>query len=103
MEQILAIFRVPELRKRVGITFLLLFIYRMGFQIPLPGVDLAGIQAASEKIAGGSWGAIFGIMNAFTVEDMWWTAGGELGIVGGTPYLYGQKLFQQKLAYTIQL
>jgi preprotein translocase subunit SecY len=90
MEQILAIFRVPELRKRVGITFLLLFIYRMGFQIPLPGVDLAGIQAASEKIAGGSWGAIFGIMNAFTGAGIGNAALFSLGVM---PYISASIIF----------
>ncbi|HBF23742.1 MAG TPA: preprotein translocase subunit SecY [Planctomycetes bacterium] len=90
MEQILAIFRVPELRKRVGITFLLLFIYRLGFQIPLPGVDLEGIRAASEKIAGGSWGALFGIMNAFTGAGIGNAALFSLGVM---PYISASIIF----------
>ncbi len=33
------VFRIPELRKRIGFTFLMIFIYRMGGHIPTPGID----------------------------------------------------------------
>src|SRR3954468_1841481 len=33
------IFRVPELRNKVLFTLFLLAIYRIGFHIPIPGVD----------------------------------------------------------------
>jgi preprotein translocase subunit SecY len=41
------IFRVPELRNKVLFTLLMLAIYRIGFHIPLPGVD----QDALKKMA----------------------------------------------------
>jgi preprotein translocase subunit SecY len=44
---ILDIFRVPELRNKVLFTFFMLLIYRIGFWVPLPGVD----QKAMEQIA----------------------------------------------------
>ena len=35
------IFRVPELRRKILFTFGLLCIYRIGFAVPLPGIDQA--------------------------------------------------------------
>ena len=33
------IFRIPELRKKIIFTVVLLMIYRLGFYIPLPGIN----------------------------------------------------------------
>lgn len=33
------VFRIPDLRKKVGFTLLMLCVYRVGFYVPLPGVD----------------------------------------------------------------
>lgn len=33
------VFKIPELRKKIFLTLLLLFVYRMGFYIPLPIID----------------------------------------------------------------
>ncbi len=33
------VFRVPELRKKLGLTLLFVFIYRLGGHIPTPGID----------------------------------------------------------------
>ena len=33
------IFRVPELRNKVLFTLFMLAVYRIGFHIPIPGVD----------------------------------------------------------------
>ena len=39
------IFKVPELRKKILFTIMLLAIYRIGFHIPLPGVDQEAMKA----------------------------------------------------------
>ena len=90
MSQVLNIIRIPELRNRIGITFLLLFIYRLGFQVPLPGVNLEGIRTASEKIAGSSLGGLFGIMNAFTGAGIGQAALFSLGVM---PYISASIIF----------
>jgi preprotein translocase subunit SecY len=41
------IFRVPDLRNKVLFTLFMLAVYRIGFHIPIPGVD----QAAFAKLA----------------------------------------------------
>ncbi len=40
-EKIRVIFTIPELRKKILLTLLLLGIYRVGYQIPLPLMDYA--------------------------------------------------------------
>ena len=54
------IFRVPELRNKVLFTLFMLAIYRIGYHVPLPGVDqdavsktLAEAAAASDDTAAG--------------------------------------------------
>jgi len=52
------VFRIPDLRKKVLFTLLMLCVYRVGFYVPLPGVDqdkmskhLAGSGDATEQMA----------------------------------------------------
>jgi preprotein translocase subunit SecY len=54
--------RVPELRRRLLFTALILFLYRLGSWIPAPGVD----PAAIESYFGGSGGSILGLLNLFS-------------------------------------
>lgn len=41
-----AMFRVPEIRTRLWVTIGFLLLYRVGWNIPIPGVDLAALKAA---------------------------------------------------------
>jgi len=43
------IFRVPELRNKVLFTLFMLAVYRVGFHIPIPGVDQDAFQAMMQK------------------------------------------------------
>jgi preprotein translocase subunit SecY len=45
------LFRIPELRKRIFVTFALLLVYRVGWNIPVPGIDP---QKLSEMMMAGS-------------------------------------------------
>ena len=45
-------FAIPELRQRILITLLLLAVFRIGYQIPLPWVDQAAISATTEDGGG---------------------------------------------------
>ena len=45
----LNIFRVPELRNKVLFTVLMLVIYRIGFHVPLLGVDQAKMLAITQQ------------------------------------------------------
>ena len=46
------IFAIPDLRKRVMFTFLLLAVYRLGSFIPIPGVDPIALQEFFEAAKG---------------------------------------------------
>ncbi|MBT5101304.1 MAG: preprotein translocase subunit SecY, partial [Planctomycetes bacterium] len=87
MEQLVAIFRIPELRKKVLLTFLLLGVYRLGFQIPLPGIDLDQVFAAAKKA---DESALFGIMNAFTGAGIGSAVLFSLGVM---PYISASIIF----------
>src|SRR5436309_14448370 len=43
------IFRVPELRNKVLFTIFMLMIYRVGYHVPLPGVDQSNFEALQKK------------------------------------------------------
>src|SRR5438045_409097 len=43
------IFRVPELRNKVFFTIFMLMIYRVGYHVPLPGVDQSNFAALQAK------------------------------------------------------
>ncbi len=87
MEQLVAIFRIPELRKKVLLTFLLLGVYRLGFQVPLPGIDLDQVFAAAKKA---DESALFGIMNAFTGAGIGSAVLFSLGVM---PYISASIIF----------
>jgi preprotein translocase subunit SecY len=60
------LFRVPEIRKKIGITLGLLFVSRIGTHIPLPGVDVEAWYAIVSKQADSGVTQIVGLMNALS-------------------------------------
>src|SRR5438128_4369043 len=43
------IFKIPELRNKVLFTLLMLTIYRIGYHVPLPGVDQSGFEQLNKR------------------------------------------------------
>ncbi|HYT31033.1 MAG TPA: preprotein translocase subunit SecY, partial [Thermoanaerobaculia bacterium] len=56
LQSFVNIFNVPDLRKRVLFTFLVLAVYRLGALIPTPGVDPAALHEFFRSSAGGPLG-----------------------------------------------
>ncbi|MBI5504667.1 MAG: preprotein translocase subunit SecY [Deltaproteobacteria bacterium] len=54
--------RVPELRRRIGFTLVMLAVYRLGVAVPTPGIDG---DALSEYFRQAS-GTVFGMVNLFS-------------------------------------
>jgi preprotein translocase subunit SecY len=52
IEQFRNIFRVPELKRRVIFTCLLLIVYRIGAHVPTPGIDAHALALFFERQAG---------------------------------------------------
>src|SRR4026209_1988033 len=48
-QTLLNIFRVPELRNKVLFTLFILMIYRIGYHVPIPGVDQSNFEALQAK------------------------------------------------------
>jgi preprotein translocase subunit SecY len=81
------IFAIPDLRRRVIFTFLLLAVYRLGAFIPTPGVDPKAIAEFTAAAAG----TVLGFLNLFS--------GGALGrmtvfALGIMPYISASIILQ---------
>ena len=62
-------FKIPELKKRIIITALLIIVYRVGAHVTLPGVDDAGLDSFFDSLAGkfGKAGSnVIGFVNMFS-------------------------------------
>ncbi|MCJ7663614.1 MAG: preprotein translocase subunit SecY, partial [Desulfobacterales bacterium] len=46
------IFKIPELKKRIIVTFLLLAVYRVGCHIPPPGINAAALASFFQQTGG---------------------------------------------------
>jgi preprotein translocase subunit SecY len=79
--------RVPELRRRLLFTFMILALYRLGSWIPAPGVDSETIKDYFE----GRGGTILGLLNVFSGGALSQFALFALGIM---PYVTASIILQ---------
>ena len=49
IEKFLNIFRIPDLRKKLIFTSLLILVYRLGGKVPVPGIDRAALAAVMQN------------------------------------------------------
>ncbi len=87
LDSIRNIFSIPELRKRVIFTLLLLAVYRIGGQIPNPGLNATALQEfwQSQK------GSLFGFVDLFSGRNMSRMTIFALGIM---PYISASIILQ---------
>lgn len=83
-------FAVEELRKRFTLTLLLLFVYRMGFFLPLPFVDQIVVNASSSG-GGGGLNDLFKVAAMFAASDLGTATIFGLGVM---PYITASIVFQ---------
>lgn len=84
-------FKIPELRNKIFFTLSMLFVARIGANIPLPGVDPTPLQDFfSDQTASGS-GGVIGLYNMFTGGALLRGAVFALGIM---PYISASIIFQ---------
>jgi len=79
----LKLFRVPETREKIFRTLSLLVCYRIGFQVPLPGMSIEFIQTTSDT-------GIFGLLSALSGGAIGKTTIFALGIM---PYISASIIF----------
>ena len=56
------IFKIPELKKRIWVTLALLVVYRIGVQVPTPGIDAIALASFFAKAKEG----LLGLFNLFS-------------------------------------
>ncbi len=78
---------IPELRRRVIFTLLMLAVYRIGIQIPTPGINGEALAAFFAKNAG----TLFGMFNMFSGGALEKFSIFALGIM---PYISASIIFQ---------
>jgi len=84
------VFKIPDLRNKVLFTLLLLSLYRVGFHVPLPGIDQDRMAAARRGGQGGL-GQLADYFALFTGGDLQQSTIFGLGIM---PYISASIIFQ---------
>ena len=87
IESIKNIFSIPDLRKRVIFTFLILAIYRIGGHIPVPGVNFNALEAFFRQQGGG----LLGFLDLFSGGNLRRLTIFALGIM---PYISASIILQ---------
>jgi preprotein translocase subunit SecY len=88
LSTILSAFSVPEIRKKLAFTALLLALYRLGSHIPVPGIDVAAVQAIQSQFGSGG---ILNLLNVFSGGGLSRIALFALGIM---PYITASIILQ---------
>ena len=88
LSTILSAFTVPEIRKKLAFTALILALYRVGSHVPVPGVDVQAVKDAQESFGGGG---ILNLLNTFSGGGLSRIALFALGIM---PYITASIILQ---------
>src|ERR671921_115486 len=88
LSTILSAFTVPDIRKKLAFTALLLALYRLGSHIPVPGVNVQAVKDAQESFGGGG---ILNLLNTFSGGGLSRIALFALGIM---PYITASIILQ---------
>ena len=94
LNKLLTVFRIPELRRKILLTLILLAVYRMGFSIPLPFIDqdqLAALQAKSSGDSTDPTGKVLQVVSLFSASSLSNATIFGLGIM---PYISASIIFQ---------
>src|SRR5829696_5668956 len=81
-------FRVPEIRKKIAFTAVLLALYRLGSHIPVPGINETAVKDINDNLTGNS---ILGFLNLFSGGGLQRVALMALGIM---PYITASIILQ---------
>lgn len=87
----LNIFKIPELRDKILFTIGMLAIYRIGFYVPVPGVDQVKMSAGLGGGGGGGFADLMNYFQLFTGGNLQQSTIFGLGIM---PYITSSIIFQ---------
>lgn len=91
LQAFLNIWRIAELRKKLIFTLGMLCIYRIGFFIPLLGIDQSALADYAEKAQGSAMGNLISFVGIFTGGNFKQSTIFGLGIM---PYISSSIIFQ---------
>ncbi|MBA3430067.1 MAG: preprotein translocase subunit SecY [Actinobacteria bacterium] len=80
-------FKIPDLRKKIMFTLLIIAVYRLGAHVPTPGIDVS----AAQEFARGAQGGVFQFINLFSGGALTQLAIFALGIM---PYITSSIIMQ---------
>lgn len=82
---------IPELRNRIGLTLLLLAVYRLGFSMPLPFVDQAMLAESLKRRGDSGVAHVMSMLSLFSASNI-----GQMTIfgLGIMPYISASIIFQ---------
>src|SRR4029453_13945384 len=69
-EKFRAIFRIPELRQKIFFTLILLAVFRIGYQIPLPIINQAHLKESLERQGEGDFFKFMQQVSVFSAADL---------------------------------
>jgi preprotein translocase subunit SecY len=81
------LFRIPELKEKILFTLLILFLYRLGAHVVIPGINVQALR----DFAGQLQGTVFGIYDMFVGGGLSRATVFALGIM---PYISASIMFQ---------
>ena len=84
-------FKIPDLKRRLIITAILIGVYRIGCYVPTPGIDGGELARFFERLSKTQGGALFGIINMFSGGAMERLTIFALGIM---PYISSSIILQ---------
>lgn len=91
LEAFINMWRIKELRNKLLFTLGMLVIYRIGFFIPLPGIDQEAMRLMAEKAEGSALGNLMTYVSIFTGGSFSQSTIFGLGIM---PYISAAIIFQ---------
>jgi preprotein translocase subunit SecY len=91
VSQLLTIFRIPELRRKIFITLMFLAVYRIGYYVPLPMIDQAKMAEKMQNMAGGALGKVCQFASLFSGGNL---SSGCIFALGIMPYISASIIMQ---------
>ena len=77
---------IPDLRKKMLYTLLMIFVFRLGSHIPVPGLESSALKGLVEE-----GGSLFGLMDAFSGGAF---SQATIFAMGITPYINASIILQ---------
>ena len=94
LEKFFLLFRIPELRRKILLTIFLLFVYRMGFYIPLPFIDQERLFSFISDVQSGESDTVGDVMQIVSVFSASNVGGSTIFGLGIMPYISASIIFQ---------